>query len=134
MTMSSRAWCWCTGGCWTSRSDFAQQLKRDAFHLGKQASLTLEFRFRQRYRLAPTDPRFLNATRAEMLIDHWAHEHAKNPNLQAPDITEDFDEEVARMEAEMLAAAAIVAEKPADDWEAVTTDQEAAVSAPPGAR
>ena len=82
---------------------------------------TLEFQFRRRYRLPPTDPRFLNATRADMLVDYWAHQHADDPNVQEPDTTEDFDEELAAWEREQeeseAAAAAWTAQNSDVEWE-----------------
>ena len=83
---------------------------------------TLEFQFRRRYNLPPGDPRFLNATRAEMLVDYWAHQHADDPNVKEPDVTEDFEEEWAAFEREQEEAEAAAAARSAqqvadDDWE-----------------
>jgi hypothetical protein len=34
---------------------------------------SIQFAFRRRYNLAPTDPRFLDATTEDILSDHWTH-------------------------------------------------------------
>ena len=83
---------------------------------------TLEFQFRRRYSLPPADPRFLSATRAEMLVDYWAHQHADDPNVREPDVTEDFEDELAAFEREQeeaeAAAAARAAQHASDEgWE-----------------
>lgn len=71
----------------------------------------MEFWYRQHYRLAATDPRFLEATPLEMLTDYYANYYMNNPNAQDEVEDEDFDleRELARIEAE--AAGDI------DDWE-----------------
>lgn len=94
-------------------------------------SETLEFAYRRRYNLPPTDPRFLDATEADMLVDHWAHRHWDDPKLRDEVVTDDFENELAQMEAEALAKdaeyerrmAAEAAAKPADDWEVVAEDR-----------
>lgn len=62
---------------------------------------TYEFRFRRRYSLPPTDPRFLEATNEEMVLDFWAHAHLDNPKLREESVTDDYEELLAAMEAEM---------------------------------
>lgn len=93
------------------RPPFADLLKRNARQWGLQLSETIEFAFRRRYGLPPTDPRWLNATLDDVLIDYWAHAHRDDPNLRNEEAfeTEDF-------EAELAAMAASVKE---DDWEDV---------------
>lgn len=53
---------------------------------------SIAFRFRRRYNLPPTDPRFLAATPEDMLIDVLAHHYADNPNV---DETHDDDFDMA---------------------------------------
>lgn len=71
----------------------------------------MEFAFRRRYNLPPTDPRFLDATREEIAADFWAHHYAEN------DVTEEFEDtefdpnEITRQWAEEDAAKA----RPRDD-------------------
>ena len=64
---------------------------------------SLAFKFRQRYRLPPTDPRFLDATIDEMLADDWAWTFVENPNAADEVVDEEFDveAEVARLNAEV---------------------------------
>ena len=87
---------------------------------------TVEFQFRRRYGLPPTDPRFLDATREEILVDWWAHQHTDDPGLRnevAMD-EEDFQAELAEMEAAAMArgdAPGAVA-PPGEDWEALIED------------
>lgn len=56
---------------------------------------TPEFEFRRRYRLAPTDPRFLACTQEEILLDIWAHRFWDDPKLEQEEINEDFGSDVA---------------------------------------
>lgn len=88
---------------------------------------TVEFQFRRRYGLPPTDPRFLDATREEILVDWWAHAHTDDPGLRnavAMD-EEDYQAELAEMEAEALArsgAPESAADPPGEDWEPLVED------------
>ena len=56
-----------------------------------------------------------------MTVDYWAHRHFEDPELRNEILTEDYEADVAEMEAEVLAreAAAEAATKPPDDWEIV---------------
>lgn len=72
---------------------------------------TIEFRFRRRYRLTSSDPRFLAATEEEMLVDLLAHQFVDDPKTREDMVTDDFDEELAALEAE---AEAGVEEAPVD--------------------
>ncbi len=60
---------------------------------------TVQFKFRRRYNLPPNDPRFLDATIEEMVVDLWAHAHTEHPQLRDADETEGFEESLAAMEA-----------------------------------
>lgn len=40
---------------------------------------SVEFWFRRKYNLAPTDPRFLDATLDQIHAEFWAHEYANKP-------------------------------------------------------
>lgn len=62
----------------------------------------MEWWFRDRYRLAPTDPRFLDATAEEMLTDYWAahHDNLRKSN-QSEEEFEDEDFDLAAIQAEM---------------------------------
>lgn len=70
---------------------FAQDLERTASRRGLELSNTYEFRFRRRYNLPPTDPRFLRATIEEIVVDYWAHAHLDDPKLREQDETDDFE-------------------------------------------
>ena len=96
---------------------------------GRHRSETIEFAWRRRYGLPSTDPRYLDATYDEILIDYWAHAFTDDPKLKDDLVTDDFAAEMAEFEAESAAeiaaaakataAAAEAAAKPADDWEPV---------------
>lgn len=67
----------------------------------------MEFWFRRKFNLAPTDPRFLDATLEQIETEFWAHTYfEKPPGEEVED--EDFD-----LEAEMKKI-----EEEDDDWEA----------------
>lgn len=97
-------------------------LKRHGRRWGLQRSETVEFQFRRRYGLTPRDPRFLELTAEEILVDHWAHLHVEHPKLRDEEINEYFDEDLAEMEAE---AGVPPEPPPADpsDFETVTDDR-----------
>jgi hypothetical protein len=57
-----------------------------------------------------------------MLVDYWANKHADDPNIQEPMETENFDDEVAAMEAH-FAAMEQAAELPEEDWAPVVADR-----------
>jgi hypothetical protein len=60
---------------------------------------SLEFWFRRKYNLAPTDPRFLDATLEQIEADFWAHEYAnKPPGEEFEDEDFDLDEVMKQME------------------------------------
>jgi hypothetical protein len=101
--------------------DFERDLWDAARDRGLALSKTVEFIFRRRYNLPPTDPRFLDATLEDMLVDHWAHRHTDDPKLRDEIVAEGYEEDLAAMEAEMLAQQA--ASKPADDWEVLVDDR-----------
>lgn len=61
----------------------------------------MEFWFRRKFNLAPTDPRFLDATREAIETEYWAHWFADNP-AKVEDADDEFDlaAETARIERE----------------------------------
>jgi len=62
--------------------------------MGKDLAGSLEFWFRRKYGLASTDPRYLEASREDMLTDWWAHQYLENPKLDDQAVVdEDFDQE-----------------------------------------
>jgi hypothetical protein len=80
--------------------------------------------FRQTYRLAPTDPRYLTATDEDIEAEYWAYEYQKG-GVKEEYEDEDFDTNAAVREAEERAAArerAALEVTPiatVDDWEEV---------------
>lgn len=68
----------------------------------------MEFWFRRKYNLAPTDPRFLDATLEQITIEFWAHQYAdKPPGDEVED--DDFDADAVLKDME---------ENP-DNWEVI---------------
>ena len=60
---------------------------------------SLPFAFRRRYNLAPTDPRYLDATTEDILTDHWAHFYLANGiKDEVEDESFDLDAIVKKME------------------------------------
>lgn len=72
---------------------------------------TYEFRFRRRYNLPPTDVRYLSATFEEIVLDFWAHAHLDDPKLRNELVTDDFESQMAAMEAEIAEEEAAAAER-----------------------
>lgn len=110
------------GCCARLAPDFDTELERSAKRWGLARADTLEFRFRRRYGLPPTDPRFLDATPEDIVIDFWAHCYLDDPKLRSELTTDDFDAEADAMEREAeeaelarVAAAAV----PDDEWDVV---------------
>ena len=71
--------------------------------------------FRQKYSLPPTDPRFLDATTEQMLVDYWANYYSLRPG------GEEFEDDDFDLEAEIAAMNAKPESKPhvepdPDDW------------------
>jgi hypothetical protein len=70
---------------------------------------SLEFWFRKKYGLPPTDPRFLDASLDDMEADFWAHSYSDRPP------GEEVEDDEFDLEAEIAAMSA-------DDWEEVSFD------------
>ena len=64
---------------------------------------SLAFWFRRKYLLAPTDPRFLNATADQIAADYWAWQYIENPNSLKEVVDDEFDlsAEIAAADAEV---------------------------------
>ncbi|MGF6641770.1 hypothetical protein [Paraburkholderia sp. MM6662-R1] len=81
--------------------------------------------FRQQYRLAPTDPRFLQATAEEIEAEYWAYHYQANPAQEEYEDDEfdlEAEKERIRAQAEAREAAQANGTPPAtgdDDWEEV---------------
>ena len=69
---------------------------------------TLEFWFRRKYNLTPTDPRYLSLTTEDIESEYWAHYYYENSaEKEVEDEDFDLDAEISRMND--------------DDWEDVTS-------------
>lgn len=106
------------------KPDFATELHATASERGLALADTPQFRFRKKYSLPPTDPRFLDATMADIVLDLWAHAHADDPQLRNTTTDPHFDAELADMEAEASVREAQPAIKVVadEDWEDVVND------------
>ncbi|HKT53701.1 MAG TPA: hypothetical protein VJP88_04575 [Caulobacteraceae bacterium] len=67
-------------------------LERDCKRAAKQLSKTYGFWFRRIYNLAPTDPRFLDATPEQIITDYWAHYYLTRA-AAGRDTEEEFEDE-----------------------------------------
>jgi hypothetical protein len=106
------------------RPGFAEGLASRARVDGLALSATIEFAYRVRYNLPPTDPRFLDATIEQMAVDFWAWRHWEDPKLRDELVVADgYEDDAAEMEAEALAKEtehqAKIAAVPPEDWEDV---------------
>lgn len=81
---------------------------------------TVELWFRRRFNLAPTDPRYLDATPEEMLTEYWAHYYEERRLSGKPD-EEEFEDEEFDIE-RILAENERQAEGGDDEWEEVIAD------------
>jgi hypothetical protein len=80
-------------------------MERQAKKRARDHHESYEFAFRRRYNLPPTDPRYLNATRDQIIEDYWLHYYASNGiKDEIEDESFDLEETLARMEQ-------------GDDWE-----------------
>lgn len=80
---------------------FDKRLQRDSKEEAKEVAGTVRFWFRRKYSLPPTDARYLDMTEAAMLTEYWAHYYYDKPDGEWEEDTDDFDEELAAMDAEM---------------------------------
>jgi hypothetical protein len=80
---------------------FDANLEWSAKEAGKDEAKTARFWFRRKYGLTATDPRYLDMTEEGMLSDYWAHYYYDKPESEFEADTENYDDEVAAMEAEI---------------------------------
>lgn len=59
----------------------------------------MQFWFRQKYQLPPTDPRFLALTPEDIEVEYWAHQY-----FEKPDSAEEFEDDDFDVDAIMAAA------------------------------
>jgi hypothetical protein len=78
------------------RSFFARAAARSAKNQAVENSKSIEFWYRRKYNLAPTDPIFLDATIEQMLDDFYAWRAYENPNLMETD-DEAYEEAVRKL-------------------------------------
>ena len=61
----------------------------------------MRFWYRKKYNLPITDARYLDLTDRDMLTDYWSHYYSEKPESEWEGGTDNFDEELAAMDAEM---------------------------------
>jgi hypothetical protein len=83
------------------RQIFDKSLERSAKDAAKLESGTVRFWFRRKYNLPPSDDRYLDMTEEAMLTEYWAHFYYEKPESVFEDGTDNFEEELAAMDAEM---------------------------------
>lgn len=79
------------------RKRFAKELDINGRQWGLRLSESIEFQFRRRYNLTPQDPRFLELTPEEIVLDTWAHAHVDDPKLREEDYNPSFEQDLAEM-------------------------------------
>ena len=73
---------------------FAPLRARQAKDQARENYGTIEFWFRRKYGLTRTDPRFLDATVADMLEDYWLHTYYEDPKAVTETVEDDdFDQD-----------------------------------------
>jgi len=92
---------------------FDAGLERRAKDAAQAASTTVRFWFRRKYNLPPTDDRYLAMTEEAMLTEYWAHTYYEKPEGEWEGGTDNFEDELAAMDAEMGLP-------PADDFEDIS--------------
>ena len=80
---------------------FGKSRERTAKDLAKEAATTVRFWFRRKYNLPVTDARYLDMTEDAMLVDYWSHYYYEKPESEFEGGTDNFEDELAEMDAEM---------------------------------
>lgn len=58
------------------------------------------FWFRQQYRIPPTDPRYLEMSQEDLLLEYWSYRYHKDPDLDSKEMTNDgYEDALAEIEA-----------------------------------
>ena len=83
------------------RPTFGANLERLAKDEAKEIAKTIRFWYRKKYGLTVTDTRYLDATDQDMLTDYWAHYYHDQPAGEFEGGTDNFDQELAAMDAKM---------------------------------
>jgi len=105
--------------CATRSSPFDRNRRKLAKRRGRELANSYELWFRNKYQLAPTDPRFLSATAEEIEAEYWAYQYQDN-KVQDEIEDEDFDLAAVLAEFEEQAGAVPPVDATDDDWEEVT--------------
>lgn len=122
----------CIGSSALRRIDFAEEVRRNSRDIGLRMANTMDFAFRRRYQLPPTDPRYLAATDEEIVADYWANVFFDDPKRAEEEVVnDDFDSDLEDMAAEVeaLGAPPEAAQLPPphtggeDEWEPVAKDE-----------
>ncbi len=80
---------------------FVASLERDCKDAARKAASTVRFWYRKKYNLPITDARYLDLTDQDMLTDYWSHYYSDRSEDEWEGGTDNFDEELAAMDAEM---------------------------------
>ena len=111
-----------TGRFAPRRTPFAPTLK-DLKRQAREAANSLQWWFRDRYRLPPNDPRFLALTSDELALDYWtayyAASAAKGENISFEDEDDDYDLAAIESELEAQADQSALHDENPDAWEDV---------------
>ncbi len=78
---------------------FSKSLERSAKDEAVEIAKTARFWFRKKYGLPPTDPRYLDMTDQAMLTEYWAHYYYDKPESEYEGGTDNYDDELAAMDA-----------------------------------
>lgn len=82
--------------CGKRRIDFRKTWSKGVRARAKEYSRTLEWWYRDHYRLPATDPRLLAVPYAQMQLDFWAYYYSQRPNDGADEYDNpDFEADVA---------------------------------------
>lgn len=80
------------------RMSFSRELERDGRYLGLERADTMEFAYRRRYSMPATDPRYLDSSLEDIVLDYWAHRFWDEPKLREEVHNPDFEEDVDEIE------------------------------------
>ena len=74
-TMVTNSCVWCIAPFVTRRGFFAPNVK-DIKRQAREQAQSLQWWYRDRYKLPPNDPRFLSLTDADLLLEYWTAYYA----------------------------------------------------------
>lgn len=80
---------------------FDKNLRRNSRAAAKELASTVRFWFRKKHNIPPTDDRYLNMTEEGMLTEYWAHYYYDQPAGETEVETDNYEDQLAAMDAEM---------------------------------